>query len=591
MKVRSHLLLIAVVAGIPGLVVAMLLMWWSAELQQARIEDGIRETARALSQAVDRELYRGRGIARTIAASAAIDLGRFERVHSQAAALTDHSEWIVLTHPDGAQVVNSLRPYGEELPRVASVEVVKHVVETKTGQFGSLVLGAVAGRPIVTVGAPVIRDREVRYVVLFASSVDRFQGLLETQNLPKGWIASITDQHHITIARNLDPERWVAKPVGPTLRPLLAQSLEGTSSGPTREGISVFFAWTTSPVSGWTVTVGAPTEIVNAPMRTMFLSFVIAVAFVLGGIAAAVIIGRRVNQRITQSVSELSNAAVAMGHGTPIALHEGANISEIDAVTKSLRWAHETIQERALDQQRTREEAIAANRAKDQFIATLAHEVRTPLAAIATASEVLERTIARPETAIIRRQVKHLSAMVNELFDAARITLNKFVLVKAPLDLTQTVHECIESLTFDRDRYEVVLTAPEHVWIEADAIRIQQVISNLVTNATKFTPKGGTISVRVERRLDAAVIEITDPGIGISPKLIPRVFELFFQGEGLQRTDSGLGIGLSLVRRLIELHGGKVAAFSEGKDKGSTFTVTLPCIEPEAEANRSEAAA
>jgi signal transduction histidine kinase len=127
---------------------------------------------------------------------------------------------------------------------------------------------------------------------------------------------------------------------------------------------------------------------------------------VVGGAAKAVH-GRRVNRQITQSVEQLSEAAIAMGHGAPIDLDRGPNSDEIDTVTKTLRWAYETIHARALEQERAREDAVEANRAKDQFIATLAHEVRTPLSAIAAATESLERTAARRETGIIKRQVTH----------------------------------------------------------------------------------------------------------------------------------------------------------------------------------------
>jgi signal transduction histidine kinase len=322
----------------------------------------------------------------------------------------------------------------------------------------------------------------------------------------------------------------------------------------------------------------------------MFVLFAVAVLFVLAGIAAALIIGARVNRRITESVDQLSDAAVSMGHGAPVNLDVGPNISEIDAVTKSLRWAYETIHDRALEQERAREEAVEANRAKDRFIATLAHEVRTPLSAISAAAESLERTLPRHETGIINRQVKHLTALVNELFDAARIALDKFVLVSEPLNLTECVHQCIEGMNFDRSRYDVDLYAPQHVWINGDDTRIQQVITNLITNSVKFTPKGGTIRVSVMRKADSAVIEVSDPGIGIPSDLMPKLFELFVQGDRTESSSAGLGIGLSLVRRLVELHGGKVSAFSEGKYKGSTFTVTLPCIEPDIAADRSAAA-
>jgi signal transduction histidine kinase len=168
--------------------------------------------------------------------------------------------------------------------------------------------------------------------------------------------------------------------------------------------------------------------------------------------------------------------------------------------------------------------------------------------------------------------------------------MNKFVLVREPMNLTQAVRECIDSISFDRTRYQTEVNATEDLWIEGDETRIQQIISNLVTNAIKFTPKGGTIKVSVSRRHDSATIQVCDPGIGISRDFMPKLFELFVQGDRLEGGSTGLGIGLSLVRRLVELHGGKVVVYSNGKNKGSTFTVTLPCIEREFRTSRSQAA-
>ena len=228
------------------------------------------------------------------------------------------------------------------------------------------------------------------------------------------------------------------------------------------------------------------------------------------------------------------------------------------------------------------EEAQQANRAKDEFLAMLGHELRNPLGAISSAVRLLGPPEATSERAtlardVIARQTRHLSRLVDDLLDVARVMTGKVLLERQPLDLGDVVTRHVTSLRATGKMQEHVVnleTTP--VWVDADVIRIEQIISNLVSNALKYTPAGGTITIRVSRDNGFAVLTVEDTGVGMQPHLLSRIFDLFVQGERrLERTQGGLGIGLTLVRRLVELHGGTVEAFSEGPDLGSRFTVRL----------------
>jgi K+-sensing histidine kinase KdpD len=233
-----------------------------------------------------------------------------------------------------------------------------------------------------------------------------------------------------------------------------------------------------------------------------------------------------------------------------------------------------------------RAEAEAASRAKDEFLAMLAHELRNPLGAVVSAAGVLERIGPSGETAtragaIIRRQTEQLSRLVDDLLDVARVTTGKVVLSKEALDLEDTVRRCVASLrdAGRLERHRVAIDAAP-VWVDADRMRLEQVIENLLTNSVKYTPAGGAIVLRVRSEGREALLEVEDTGSGISPALLPRVFDLFTQGDSdLDRRTGGLGVGLTLVRRLVEQHGGRVKAHSEGRGRGSTFTVRLPRID------------
>jgi len=231
------------------------------------------------------------------------------------------------------------------------------------------------------------------------------------------------------------------------------------------------------------------------------------------------------------------------------------------------------------------EEAQQANRAKDEFLAMLGHELRNPLGAISSAVRLLgppetvsERAILARD--VIARQTRHLTRLVDDLLDVARVMTGKVLLERQPLDLGDVVTRHVTSLRATGKMQEHVVnleTTP--VWVDADVIRIEQIVGNLVSNALKYTPAGGTITIRVRQDEGSAVLTVEDTGVGMPPHLQSRIFDLFVQGERrLDRTQGGLGIGLTLVRRLVELHGGTVEAFSEGPDLGSRFTVRLRAI-------------
>jgi PAS domain S-box-containing protein len=240
--------------------------------------------------------------------------------------------------------------------------------------------------------------------------------------------------------------------------------------------------------------------------------------------------------------------------------------------------------------------AEAASRGKDEFLAMLGHELRNPLGAISNAVHLLARLSppeGRSEQArqIIERQAQHLGRLVDDLLDVGRATTGKIVLQREALDLADLVRRALAARTRSgpAERHRFALTT-EAAWVSADAVRLEQVVTNLVENAVRYTPAGGAIEVAVRREGAQAVLAVRDTGVGIAPDLLPRIFDLFVQGDHtLHRTGGGLGIGLTLVRRLVELHGGSVAAVSDGPARGSCFTVRLPAIE--APASRQSAAA
>ncbi|MGE5833782.1 MAG: response regulator [Acidobacteriota bacterium] len=230
-------------------------------------------------------------------------------------------------------------------------------------------------------------------------------------------------------------------------------------------------------------------------------------------------------------------------------------------------------------------ELVDAARRKDEFLAMLAHELRNPLAAIRLAAQlVVLPELPQPQlaksAAIIHRQVEHLVRLIDDLVDVSRITRGLISLRREPTEISAVVAQAIESSRplIDAKHHILTVSVPdESLQVIGDAARLAQILGNLLNNAAKFTDAGGRIDLVVKRDGDDVAIQVTDNGVGISPEMLPKVFDLFTQiDRPLDRTSTGLGIGLALVHRLVEMHGGRVAAQSDGHGTGTSLLVHLP---------------
>jgi signal transduction histidine kinase/ActR/RegA family two-component response regulator len=239
------------------------------------------------------------------------------------------------------------------------------------------------------------------------------------------------------------------------------------------------------------------------------------------------------------------------------------------------------------------------DRRKDEFLAMLGHELRNPLASIISSVHVMQHapeaeTQARTRE-IIQRQARHLARLVDDLLDVSRVTLGKIALERKPVDLCEVAARCVQTfqLPAAAAQHELRLErCEEALVVEGDQVRLDQVLSNLVSNAIKYTPLRGHIKVTVRREHGTAVLGVDDDGIGMESELVPKVFDLFMQGTPtLDRARGGLGLGLSLVKSLVERHGGQVEARSEGRGKGSRFTVKLPLADDLSPPSAAEAPA
>jgi PAS domain S-box-containing protein len=825
-SLRSHLLALTLVTLLPMIAFAVVASVLFAQRERATFRRGATERTLALRTAVDAELAGSITALQALATSDDLASDNFRAFHAEATrVLRSQPRWLTinLAPPSGQQVVNVLRPFGVQLPVVAERPSFNQVLETGKPTVSNLVRDQITGPLDFAVRVPIIRHGVPTYVLSAVVKPEAIAALLAVQRVPPDWVVEVLDSNQRIVARTLSPERTLGQLTSETLLAALARAPEGWFRGQSLEGADVYTAFNRSAFSGWTVAMGIPAAVLQAPVRAT--AWAMGTGIVASG-ATAFLLAFVLGRRISAPIVSLAAAARAIGRGEPWPIERRTRIDEVGELSRTLDEAASAIRsreetqgylaaivetstdailsfavdgtiltwnsgatrlfgytaedsvgrhvamlfptnrvagvesmlaaasrgesppsletfavkkdwtptdvavtvspirnrvggvtgvsaivrdiseskraERALRDSEARlatlteampqlvwtadangdveyfnrrwydftgttraqsvgrgwirtvhpddqpivkerwEQALgrgepteiesrlrgadgryqwflsrgvpfrdadgevmrwfgtftniegqkraeaslrATDRAKDEFLAMLGHELRNPLGAIVGAARVLQMAGIHGEAAgragaVIARQVEHLSRLVDDLLDVSRVTMGKALLSRNPLDLAEVVAHAMStwraSGRLDRHRVSVDVSP---VWVDADETRIEQILSNLLGNALKYTPTGGDIAVRVRREDDSAVLEVTDTGAGIPPELVNRMFDLFVQGErGLDRRHGGLGIGLTLVRRLVELHGGRVTAASEGSDRGSMFTVRLPSI-------------
>ncbi|MDB5824343.1 MAG: hybrid sensor histidine kinase/response regulator [Herminiimonas sp.] len=267
-----------------------------------------------------------------------------------------------------------------------------------------------------------------------------------------------------------------------------------------------------------------------------------------------------------------------------------AMLSEVGRRARALEESNRILEHEMKERSAAEQALIVADRRKDEFLATLAHELRNPLAPMMNSLTLMRYAgptgDAATQTAreIIERQLRQMVRLVDDLLDVSRITTGKLVVRKEKVLLQEVVNNAIETVMplIESRGHHLTLDLPEEAMsLEADPARIAQVFSNLLNNAAKYTEPGGEIHFSVRREGLEMVAVISDNGIGIAADMLPQIFTMFVQADySLERSTAGLGVGLTLARRLVELHGGSLVATSEGKNRGSTFTMRLPVLEP-----------
>jgi signal transduction histidine kinase len=596
---RRRLFILAAAAILPLALMTGIALLTLVNQQRALGERTAIELARALASGVDSELSSSIDVLQALATSLALDnrdLRGFDQRARRVLATQPNWAAVNLADPSGKPLVNTRMEIGSRLPELIETRSFQRVVETRAPVVGNLAQGP-GGRLFFPVRVPVMRDGELRYVL---SAVVRPEAILQVvmhQRAPEDWVISVFDAANQRVARSRVHAEHIGGMPAPSLRKLMASpASEGFGETYALEGDRVYTAYHRL-ANGWTIAPGVPASAVegSALRFAAIYGSGIVLSIVLGFLAAL-----HIARGINSPMAGLSAAAQALGRRESIApprtdIREIRQVADSLAVAADERARGEAERDALLErEQEARAAAEAANRAKDEFLALLGHELRNPLGAIMNATRLLDHPgIAAEDAArargIIGRQAEHLARLTDDLLDAGRAIMGKIVLELRAVDLAAAVAQALATLrSGGRLGQHRVVEDLQPAWLQADATRLEQIIANLVVNAVKYTPLGGTISLTVRKEGGDAVLRVVDNGIGMRGELLSRVFEPFVQGEpGLDRSAGGLGLGLTLVRQLAALHGGSASASSDGPGHGSAFTVRFPAIEPRPQPRRA----
>ncbi len=589
-KIATYLFGVVVGLLVPTMVFSVAVVVAYDRQQRTAVQRGWVETARALVNAVDRELIGATRVLQTLGTAQSLDrhdLATFH--HSASRLLATRPGWvsIALAAPSGVVVLDTSIAVGAPGPALREPASFAEVLRTAQPVIGGLTQSG--GRHVFPIRVPIVRDGAVTYVLTALVPPDAIAEILKRQDTPPGVLAGIFDARGTIVARTSGAETFVGRPVSPDVRQLLRTQDEGWA-GVTRtlEGVPVYTAFSRSPVTRWGVALGIPAAAVEGPLSRSLTAMVVGgLAVLLLATAVSVYMGRR----IAGPLETLAAAARRFGRAErPIPDAAFGGPEEVVTVARTLAAAaaeqHRAEAERAAllaEAEAARAEAERANRAKDEFLTVLSHEIRNPLNAISGAVAVLERT--EPSSAgvleVLKRQTQQLARFVDDLVEVTRLGSPTIQLRWEPVPLHEVVRRTV--LAFQpraQAAGHVLRLDAEVVWVDGDPGRLEQIVANLVDNALKYTPSAGEIVVSIGPIGDRAELKVSDTGSGMSPELLPRVFELFVRGSEAAGSPAGLGVGLALVRRLVELHGGVVTADSAGQGKGSCFTVVLPRLDP-----------
>jgi signal transduction histidine kinase/ActR/RegA family two-component response regulator len=621
---RAHLLFLVVGTLLPTLALSAVLARRVMRDRRDAVRSQLLEAARAEATIIDSELLGTIRALRALAESDTLRSGDLDAFRDEAARVTStQPSWsdVVLHQPDGVAITNVAKSFGGVVPSLLEGDVLAKLVATGEPLIGNLGGGSDFGEQLAfPVHVPVMRDGRAVYILSAVITPDRLANLLRGQNaLSDEWVRGVVDTNGVLVARTRDGGRFVGQKGTPEFLKRYSAANEDVYRDTTLEGVPVYGAFSRAPMSQWIAGVAVPAALVDSSFQqSLLVASSFGVLLLVIGLAGAFEISRRLSRDIARAAGAADS--IARGHQPRV---HWSPVSEVERLSDALVRSADLLdaRQRERDEQVTRADlarqdaeaarieaenarleaekarvaAEEADSAKDDFLAMLGHELRNPLAPVLTALELMRlrgESASQRERDIIERQVKHLMRLVEDLFDVSRLRRGRVELRRRPFEIIGSIEKAVEissPLLSDRRHKLTIDVSVVGLVVDGDETRLAQVFANLLTNASNYSNRPGHIILRGSLEAGMVVVRCQDDGMGMGPELLPRVFELFKQGQqSLDRRKGGLGLGLAVAKTLVELHGGVIEAASDGPGRGSTFTVRLPLASSPASMDRPD---
>ena len=588
---RAYLTILVLGAMLPGTLVTAMLVWRAFTNTRSGSERRLLESARVDAAALDREFAGTINMLEALATSPALDRHDLQAFHAEGRRVqATQPGWytIMLLSLDESQLVSTRLEWGTPLLPVAEPESLRRVVRTGRATVG-VIRRSPRGGPeyLFAVRVPVLRGGRLTFVLSAIVNVTSVGRIFSTPSANSDeWTRTILDSEGTIAVRTRGASEYVGTPATEAFRERIRRAPESVTGEVTREGVDVYAA-TGRSAYDWTTVIVVPRAVLDGPVNASIVAILTGgVLLMLGGAVAVLFVSRR----LSSDLRAASTAAEAVAQGYPLG-EVGGHVAETRKLQRSLAAAASLLEQRARERDEQLRQAEQANQVKDQFLAVLGHELRNPLAPALTALELMRIRNpqgSRKEREVLERQIGHMTRLVNDLLDMSRLARGKTELVRGRFELSEAVERSVDVVKplVVQKRHTLTVNVPTvGLVVDGDIDRIVQVLTNLLTNAAKYTSEGGRISVTAVPVNGSARIECDDTGPGIEAELVPTLFDAFAQGaRTVDRREGGLGLGLALARNFTELHGGTISVEPVASG-GSRFVVTLPIVHDAAESS------
>jgi signal transduction histidine kinase len=609
--IQARLTMLAVVTALPLVALASFAILRVVDNQRTQIQLDVKQRVEDLLADVDRQVSAIQAELQVLAVSPSLRDGDFAAFDQQMrAALTIRGSSIVLHDTKGQQLLSTNRPFGEPLPRATNTEMHDRVVATGQPQISDLIMGAVLRRPILVAGVPVFRDGQVVYVLAMGLGPEVLSSLLKEQSVSPDWTVGIFDRKGIIVARNRELDRFLGKPVSPTLLEAMREQTENWFPSVTSEGISVYSTFRRSPITGWVVAIGLPREFVDGPiLRARLLAFGGGAAV----LALSLVLGWWMARAIRRPVEALTAATKALGRSEPVD-PLSCGVRELDDVGNELRNAAAALARNREELEstvegRTRELAAANERlraeidareqaqsallqaqkmeAMGQLTGGVAHDFNNLLTAVSGSLALLEARISDERSLRLLHTAQRGASQGAKLTESLLAFARKQRLNPIPADLNSIVVEMTEMLRRSiGPAVEIRHALASELWrVLVDTSQIETALLNVTLNARDAMPGGGMVLIETANisasseelpeeiaRQDCVLVSVRDTGTGMSPEVLERAFEPFFTTKEVGK---GTGLGLSMVFGVVRQSGGTVRIHSRLRE-GTTVQIYLP---------------